>query len=76
LVIGEVFPMGHLQRVFHYILLKMAKEEFLRVLFMRSIKMFFAFSSKLKTTSYASRKLSVLEFFSSEKFLRNLKGFF
>ena len=36
LVIGEVYPVGHLQRVFHYKLLNMAKGEFLRVLVMRS----------------------------------------
>ena len=36
LVIGEAYPVGHLQRVFHYKLLNMAKGEFLRVLVMRS----------------------------------------
>jgi len=60
-VIGEVSPMGHLQRVFHYILLKMAKEEFLRVLSMRSIKVK---NCIISYDSYAIRRLSVLEFFS------------
>ena len=53
--------MGHLQRVFHYILLKMAKEEFLRVLSMRSIKVK---NCIISYDSYAIRRHSVLEFFS------------